>query len=145
MAKQRRSVFTETLEPRILMSSYVLSNPLPANFSGQIGIGDVIADSAGNVYGTIAAANGVTDIFEVAAGTHTMTTLASTDETYVDDLMVDSQGNIYGATGSNNYNVSSVSSVFEIAAGSHQLQTLATIPSEDGIGPAGLVLEPLTK
>ncbi len=141
MAKQRRPVFAETLEARILMSSYVLSDPLLANVSGQIGIGDVIADSAGNVYGTVTTANGATDIFEVAAGTHTMTTLASIDETYVGDLMVDSQGNIYGATGSNNYTVSSVSSVFEIAAGSHQFQTLATIPSEDGIGPAGLVLD----
>ncbi|MDB5354709.1 MAG: hypothetical protein JWN24_1162 [Phycisphaerales bacterium] len=64
----------------------------------------VIADAAGNLYGTaeLGGANGYGVVFEVAAGTHALSTLATfngSNGAYPEGgLIADAAGNLYGTT-----------------------------------------------
>lgn len=99
--------------------------------------GNLVADSNGNLYGTTAydgtgGSNPHGTIFEVAAGTSILTTLASFD--YPDStiggsplagLVIDNSGNLYGTTtygGANN-----AGTIFKVAAGSHTVSVLAAL------------------
>jgi uncharacterized repeat protein (TIGR03803 family) len=135
------------MEPRVLLSAYSLAKV--ADFTGSTGYGvnaGLVVDSQGNLYGTTQ--HGGTDadgtIFKVAAGTHTITTLASftssTGYGAVGSLIVDSSGNLYGNT---QYGGSSLDgTVFMYTANSQSLSALASFDSNTGYGPtAGLLMD----
>jgi uncharacterized repeat protein (TIGR03803 family) len=115
-----------------------------ASFNGgSDGFGPVaeplIVDSAGNLYGTAQGGgsnNGHGTVFEVAVGTHSISTLATfngTDRSYPSGVIADAAGNLYGTTqGGGLYNHGSV---FEVAAGTHNLSTLASFNDGNGEVP----------
>ncbi len=120
-----------------------------ANFNIAIGehpTNGLAVDAQSNLYGTTSQAgpNGFGSAFKIAAGSHTLTTLANfsanlfpsvPDRGYV---VVDAQGNLYGTTLGG---PSGGGTVYEIAAGSHTLTTLATFNGANGSGPSGLTLD----
>ena len=125
-----------------------------ASFNGSTGAHPydaLISDGSGNLYGTTAAGGAVHEgtVFEVAAATGTITTLASFNGTNgatpYGGLFMDSSGNLYGTTygfepdrpASTYYGT-----VFEIAKGSGTITTLASFNGTDGSNPeAALVMD----
>lgn len=112
-----------------------------ASFDGANGKypnGGLVIDGNGNLYGAAAmgGANGDGTVFEIAAGSGTITTLASfngTDGAAPNGLVADSSGNLYGTTrggGSDNAGV-----VFEVVAGSGAITPLASVDGTDGMTP----------
>jgi autotransporter-associated beta strand protein/uncharacterized repeat protein (TIGR03803 family) len=113
----------------------------------------LIMDAHGNLYGTTkeGGANGTGNnvsgtVFEVAAGTHALTTLhsfsGSDGSGPTGDLLLDAQGNLYGTTTRDNVVGSGPGTVFEIAAGTHDLTTLYSFNYSDGSYPtAGLIMD----
>jgi uncharacterized repeat protein (TIGR03803 family) len=118
-----------------------------ATFTTSIGAfpaGGVIADAAGNFYGTTlqGGANGVGTVFKVAADTHAISTLATFNTGNggypVAGLIADAAGNLYGTTnvgGANNDGT-----VFEISAETHALSTLVTFNGNNGAQPHAKLL-----
>jgi uncharacterized repeat protein (TIGR03803 family) len=107
-------------------------------------------DSSGNLYGTTTdgGASNFGTVFEIAAGTHTLTTLVSFNGTDgnapVGTLLIDASGNVYGTTESGGEMVQNGvptgdGTVFEIAAGTHAFSTLETFFGANGEDPTGLV------
>jgi uncharacterized repeat protein (TIGR03803 family) len=87
-------------------------------------------------------------VFEVAAGTSTLSTLVTFNGTNgwlpEGTLISDAAGNLYGTTwvGGPGNGGEGYGTVFEVAAGTHALSTLATFNSTDGANPeAGLVAD----
>jgi len=120
-----------------------------ASFNGTNGSSPyaaLIMDSSGNLYGTTtfggASNNGT--VFELAHGSHTITTLASFNGTDglrpQAALIMDRSGNFYGtATGGGAYNSGTV---FELAHGSSTITTLASFNDTDGRFPtAGVIMD----
>jgi uncharacterized repeat protein (TIGR03803 family) len=120
-----------------------------ATFNGTNGsnpYAGLIADASGNLYGTTRSggANGYGTVFELAAGTHALSTLATFNATNGDgsfgDLIADASGNLFGTTfngGANN-----AGTVFKVAAGTHALSTLASFNRTNGAYPyAGLIAD----
>ena len=112
--------------------------------TGQLPIAGLVEDSSGNLFGTTEAGgtNGDGTVFEVAAGSGAVTTLASFNGTdganpYA-GLIEDSSGNLFGTTysgGSSGYGT-----VFEVTAGSGTITDLASFNGSNGESPeAGLV------
>jgi uncharacterized repeat protein (TIGR03803 family) len=106
----------------------------------------LIADAAGNLYGTTSdgGAGGLGTVFQVAAGTHALSTLVTFNNLNgagpSAGLIADSAGNLYGTTGGDG--VKNYGTVFEIAAGTHALSTLATFNNTNGANPvAGLIAD----
>jgi uncharacterized repeat protein (TIGR03803 family) len=108
-----------------------------ASFSGPDGsgpLGALVIDGSGNLYGTTAYGGayggtvGYGTVFEVPAGTGTITTLASFNYyagAYpAGGLLMDSKGNLYGATGAGG--PSDSGTVFELAQGSGKITRLAS-------------------
>jgi uncharacterized repeat protein (TIGR03803 family) len=98
-----------------------------------------MVDSGGNLFGTAyhGGANSDGAIFEIAAGTNSITTLATFNGTNGSEphsgLIEDAAGDLFGTTnlgGPNNYGV-----VFEVPAGSGTITTVATFNGTDGIDP----------
>jgi uncharacterized repeat protein (TIGR03803 family) len=115
--------------------------------NGNVPSGDLIMDSAGNLYGTTqnggANADGV--VFELAKGSSTITALASfTGANGIDPfggLIMDPSGNLYGTTQNGGANADGV--VFELAKGSRTITALASFNGANGSGPfAGLIMDP---
>jgi uncharacterized repeat protein (TIGR03803 family) len=117
-----------------------------ATFNGTNGANperDLVEDSSGNLFGTTL--NGGTSnngtVFEVKAGSGTVTTLASFNgangATPYCNLVEDSGGNLFGTTSYGG--TSNVGTVFEIAAGSGTITTLATFNGTNGSHPGGLI------
>ncbi len=118
-----------------------------ATFNGANGgnpIAGLIADASGNLYGTTSGggANNAGTVFQLAAGTHALTTLATFNGANgsdpAADLLMDASGNLYGTTftgGANNQGA-----VFEVAALTHVLSTLATFNGTNGFNPVGGLL-----
>ena len=106
--------------------------------------GYLLIDSSGNIYGTTieGGANGDGTLFEIKAGTETVTTLvnwSATNGTNPNGLMLDSNGNIFGTTYSEGANGSGT--VFELAAGSHTFSTIYSFNGgSNGGGPEGQVV-----
>jgi uncharacterized repeat protein (TIGR03803 family) len=107
--------------------------------------GNLVADGAGNFYGTTrtGGANSSGTIFKLAAGTHAFSTLASfevgSNGYYpTGTLLVDSSGNLFGTTyygGADNGG-----NVFELHAGSHtptELAEFSTLNPANGQQPRG--------
>ncbi len=96
---------------------------------------ELTSDSLGNLYGTTAygGANGDGTVFEIAAGTSTLTTIASFGPSVYNGLTpyggvtIDSSGNLFGTTlggGSGPYHDTGV--VWEIAHGTNTIVALAS-------------------
>jgi uncharacterized repeat protein (TIGR03803 family) len=106
----------------------------------------LVRDNRGNLYGTTAygGASGDGAIFEVAAGSRTITTLASLNGTLgarpLAGLVMDANGNLYGTTSAGG--TSQNGTVFELAAGSATITTLAFLNGTEGAHPdGGLVVD----
>jgi len=107
---------------------------------------NLLADSSGNLYGTteFGGASDLGTAFRLAAGTNTLTTLASFSGANGTNpwggLVADTAGNLYGTTrygGSGDYGT-----VFEIAAGTSALSTLVTFNFGNGAYPlSGLIVD----
>jgi uncharacterized repeat protein (TIGR03803 family) len=118
-----------------------------ASFPAVGTISRVIEDSQGNVFGTtaIGGANGDGSVFEVAAGSGIVTTLASFNGTNgavpLGGLIEDSLGNLFGTTEQGGTGANPGGTVFEVAAGTGTITTLATFTVATGDGPAGGVIQ----
>ncbi len=120
-----------------------------ASFDGVNGEqpeGNLVADAAGNLYGTTSEGgrHGDGSVFEIAAGTRALTTLVSfggaNGSQPVAGLLADAAGNLYGTTATGGAN--NDGTVFEIAVGTHALTTLATFDGTNGAAPeAALVAD----
>jgi uncharacterized repeat protein (TIGR03803 family) len=105
---------------------------------------DLVRDAQGNLFGTTlyGGANSQGTVFEMAAGSGTITTLASFNDFSgahpFAGLVRDTQGNLFGTTTSRGVN--NKGTVFELAAGSSTITTLASFNGANGANPrAGLV------
>lgn len=142
----------ERLEDRRLLSG-TLSTLAAFNYSdGSYPSANLIADSAGNLYGTTeyGGPTGNGTVFKIAAGSNTITTLATFNGTNgqypLAGLIADKAGNLYGTTGwGGNLTLNSGKgdgTVFEIVAGSNTVTTLAEFNGTNGQSPyAGLVAD----
>ncbi len=106
-----------------------------ASFDGTDGdepTGNLVLDAQGNLYGTTfyGGADNAGEVFELAQGSNTITTLASFygyNGAYpYSGLVMDGQGNLYGTTLLDN------GAVFEIAKGSNTIRDLAFFGGADG-------------
>jgi uncharacterized repeat protein (TIGR03803 family) len=110
--------------------------------TGQGSYGGLVMDSSGNLYGTTYANGTYQDgtVFELAAGSGTLTTLVSFNGTDgsnpLGTLVMDGSGNLYGTT--ENGGQWRGGTVFEVAHGSHRLSTLASLFSHP---TGGLVMD----
>lgn len=109
--------------------------------------GGVIADAAGNVYGTTTygGANGLGTVFEISASTHALSTLATFDDAHgaapVGNLIFDAAGDLFGTTYYGGANGEGV--VFKVAAGTHALSVVASFNYDitGGSPTAGLIAD----
>ena len=121
-----------------------------ASFSGTNGRfpgSGVILDDSGNLFGTTeeGGANGpygFGEVFEIAKGSNTVTTLASFDgpngKTPCGNLAMDATGNLYGATYYGGpWSSPGTGTVFEIANGSSTITPVANFDQENGEYPNG--------
>ncbi len=106
----------------------------------------LVMDSSGNLYGTASAGGALQDgdVFELAKGSGTITTLASFNGTNglepAAGLVMDSSGNLYGTTIFGG--TSSDGTVFELAHGSGNIIALASFNGTNGAAPeAALILD----
>ena len=114
-------------------------------FNGFQPVGGLIRDAQGNLYGATnqGGSNNNGTVFEIAAGSGTITTLATFDRpgslVFPSGPVVrDAQGNLFGTTQFGG--AFGRGMVFEIAAGSSILTTLASFNGADGNAPgAGLL------
>lgn len=138
-------------------STRTLTTLVTFNLSnGANPVNPLTLDKSGNIYGTTnyggattaGGATGGGTAFEIAAGTHTLTTLASFNAdghgvVPSSALSLDSQGNIYGTTGGGD-GTTYDGAVFKIAAGTNQLSNLVTVVTSNGDGPQGLIRDPVS-
>ena len=120
-----------------------------ANFNGANGSlpwYNPILDRAGNLFGVTGngGAHGYGTVYELPAGSSTIVTLASFNNTNgampSDNLLLDSVGDLFGTTRSGG--TSGYGTVFEVAAGSHSITTLANLSASSGTTPYdGLVAD----
>ena len=116
--------------------------------------GGLIMDGSGNLYGTMpyGGASGAGTVFELKAGSNTITTLAAfngTNGEYPEPgLIMDASGNLYGTTqyggiGWSGSDFSGSGTVFEIKAGSNTITTLAAFNGTNGESPpyGGLTMD----
>ena len=106
----------------------------------------LIADAAGNLYGTTTdgGVSGDGTVFKVNPTTHVLTTLVSFDSahgTYPEcSLIADAAGNLFGTTTRNG--PGGHGTVFELPANSNALITLASFDgSNGGVPVAGLIAD----
>jgi uncharacterized repeat protein (TIGR03803 family) len=113
--------------------------------NGEGPIGNLVEDSHGNLFGTtqLGGSSSQGTVFEVAAGTGTITTLASFSGTNgaspCGGVVEDSQGNLFGIASAGG--ASSDGTVFELASGSHTITTLANFSGTNGANPFGGLIE----
>ena len=108
--------------------------------------GGLVMDISGNLYGTASGGGALQDgdVFELAQGSGTITTLASFNDTSgaqpFAGLVMDSSGNLYGTTV--RAGTSNDGTVFELANGSGNITALASFNGTDGAQPeASLILD----
>jgi uncharacterized repeat protein (TIGR03803 family) len=127
-----------------VFADYNLTTLVSFDASGNNPDCNLIADPAGNLYGTTEAGgpNGGGTVFEIAAGTHALSTLVtftgSNGSNPTSGLVRDASGNLYGTTIEGGSGV--VGTVFEVNPVTHFFATLATFNSSTtGANPyAGL-------
>ncbi|HEY4235660.1 MAG TPA: choice-of-anchor tandem repeat GloVer-containing protein [Lacipirellulaceae bacterium] len=108
----------------------------------------LVGDASGNLYGVTEYGGNVSNdqegygsVFEVTAGTHTLHTLATFNNTVSGStpngsLIVDAAGNFCGTADQGG--TYGLGTVFELAAGTNSLDALATFDSSNGEGPIDL-------
>jgi uncharacterized repeat protein (TIGR03803 family) len=107
---------------------------------GSYSYGSLVADPAGNLYGTtyVGGASGFGTVFKVAAGTNTFTNLHSFDDVHGSNsragLMIDASGNLYGTT---QYDAFNYGTIFKMAAGTNAFTVLKLFDGTAGIEPYG--------
>jgi uncharacterized repeat protein (TIGR03803 family) len=113
---------------------------------GQYPAAGLIVDNSGNLYGTTTEGGAAGDgtVFEVAAGSGTVTTLASFNGSNgaepQGDLVLDSSGNLYGTAAAGG--AAGDGTAFEVVAGSGTITTLASFNGTNGSDPqGGLVMD----
>src|SRR5665213_1849223 len=139
--------FCETLERRVLLSGYALSQigVFGVNASGANPQSTLAVDSIGNLYGTASrgGASGDGTVFEIAKGSGTITTLVSFDGSNGANpsagVTLDAAGDLYGTTDGGGD--SNDGTVFEIAKGSGTITTLASFIFANGNAVAGVALD----
>ena len=110
-------------------------------------MGGLVRDAQGNLYGITSTAGPGTQgtVFEIAAGTHTLSTIATFNYTNganpVAGLTIDAQGNLYGTTlnggpGGSGFGAGD-GTVFEISALTHALTTLVAFNYTNRARPRG--------
>ena len=113
-----------------------------ASFTGgnsKLPRSDLVVDSHGNLFGTTfeGGANGDGTIFELPAGSSTIVTLVSFDDTTGSEplagLAIDAKGNLFGTTSSQGPNGDGT--VFELPSGSTKLTTLIAFNGDNGAFP----------
>jgi uncharacterized repeat protein (TIGR03803 family) len=118
-----------------------------ASFSSSTGnqpMGQLMIDPAGNLYGTTyyGGANNVGTVFEVVAGSNTITKIADFSLTVgtnpTSGLIEDSSGNLYGTA--QNGGADNEGTIFKIASGSHTITVLASFNGTNGNEPLGGVV-----
>ena len=100
----------------------------------------VTLDAQGNLYGTTASGGlgGAGTVWEIVAGTHTITTVGSfnlTNGSNPSGVTLDVQGNLYGTTSLGG--TGGVGTVWEVAKGTNTVTTLASFDGVNGAGPLG--------
>ena len=139
----------ETLESRWLLSGapYILS-PVASfgvNDTGANPLSTLIADPAGDLFGTTSkgGAYGAGTVFEIPAGSSTLTTLVSFNNADGANphagLTLDSAGNLFGTTDQGG--PGGDGTVFEVANGSTTITTLASFDGANGAVPNALTLD----
>ncbi|HEY8747198.1 MAG TPA: choice-of-anchor tandem repeat GloVer-containing protein [Tepidisphaeraceae bacterium] len=125
------SAATHTITPLVSFNA--------ANGANPVNYGRLVVDSSGNLYGTTAGGgpNHAGSVFEVAASTHALTTLAFFDPATTGylpygSLSVDGSGNLYGTTSFGG--PGGGGTVFKINAITHTLTTLATFIENNSDG-----------
>ncbi len=124
----------------VSLASFTEVNPI-----GGLPWGNVTLDAAGDIFGTteVGGVGGAGTIWEIAAGTTTITTLASFTGTGTNganplcQLSLDSSDNLFGTT--NSGGTGSEGTVFELAHGSGVITTLAQFNGTNGGGPGNIV------
>jgi uncharacterized repeat protein (TIGR03803 family) len=140
--QQAARLQAESLEQRVLLSSYLLDTltPLGTNTTGGQPRAGLTIDANGNLFGTTSVGGtfGFGTVFEIPHGSSNLVTLASfggaDGANPFSNLVLDSSGNLYGATyngGANN-----VGAVFEIVRGSANVTLLASFTTY-GNSPSG--------
>jgi uncharacterized repeat protein (TIGR03803 family) len=120
-----------------------------ASFNGTNGsapVGDLTSDAAGDLFGTTRGGGASNDgtVFKVAAGTNTLSTVATFNGTNgatpVSSLVFDGAGNLYGTT--EDGGTSNDGTVFEIPAGTTTVNTLVNFNVANGDAPfSGLIVD----
>src|SRR5262249_30245973 len=109
--------------------------------NGASSYGDLIADAAGNLYGTTVGggAQGYGTVFEFDRNTNTITALASFDDINGANpyagLIVDAAGNLYGTAYNGGTNVRGT--VFKLTRGTNTLSAFLTFNGTNGGFPHG--------
>ena len=132
---------------RLAVGTNALTKLVAFNDSnGRYPMAGLIADSAGNLYGTTSqgGTNERGTVFRVNAGTHALATLVLFDGSNgacpYGGLIADAAGNLYGTTSQGGAN--DMGTVFRIEAGTNQLTTLFTFNGINGKSPfAGLIAD----
>ena len=130
----------ERLESRLTPSAPTLSTLAFFNDTGPTGL---IADSSGNLYGTIGSGGASNDgrIIELAKGSGTPTTLASfngTNGSVPTSLIMDSSGDLYGTTEYGG--ASDDGTIFELAKSSSTITALASFNGTTGPLPVSALI-----
>ncbi|HLJ93943.1 MAG TPA: choice-of-anchor tandem repeat GloVer-containing protein, partial [Gemmataceae bacterium] len=116
-----------------------------SNSTGTFPQAGLIEDSSGNLFGTTSngGANGKGTVFELVAGSSTITALASFNGTNganpVSSLFEDVSGNLFGVAefgGTNNFGT-----IFELPSGSSTITALASFNNTNGANPVGNLIE----
>ena len=131
----------------VAAGTHALTDLATFNFTnGAVPFAGLTADAVGNLYVRTAngGPNGDGTVFEVAAGTHALTTLPTFNATNGANpeagLTADAAGSLYGTTANGGANGDGT--VFEVAVGTHALTTLATFNATNGATPeAGLTAD----
>jgi autotransporter-associated beta strand protein/uncharacterized repeat protein (TIGR03803 family) len=116
-----------------------------AQFDGGTGgsgpVGELALDNNGNLFG-VTQRGGTSDkgtIFEIVAGSGTVTALASFDGIHgsgpLAGLLLDLRGNLFGTTAAGG--ASGLGTVFELVSGSHTITTLIDFNRTNGAVPLG--------
>jgi uncharacterized repeat protein (TIGR03803 family) len=112
--------------------------------NGRLPMTDLVVDSHGNLFGTTSQGGDDSEgtIFELPAGSSTIVTLASFDDTTGTDpfagLAIDSKGNLYGTASSEGPN--GFGTVFELPSGSNKITTLVAFTDDNGAYPISSIL-----
>ncbi len=106
----------------------------------------LVMDAAGNLYGTTTTGSFLSygTVFEIAAGTNTLTTLVTFDDSNGSlphsNLIADASGNLYGTTLTGGSKGGGT--VFKLAAGTHALTILVNLDAKGTAYPeAGLIAD----